>query len=213
MEVLGDRSVNQMRQNLALYHSLLREGHRITLVGSANSRFGGVEEIGYPRTYIAADDSDPRAIDPDEVFESLRRGHAFVTSGPWIEFSIRGNQMGDMFAWEMGEAVEIEYSVKCPGWISLAFIDISKEGNFVQRMTLPGDRSVAPVRVWSPPEGNNKFMVRHDHIFTVEVTGGRPIEPLNPANPGAAQFIPVALSNPIWVDTDGNGRYDHYDYD
>jgi hypothetical protein len=214
MEVFGDRDLNHKRDDLGLWHGLLREGHRITAVASANSHYAGVEEIGYPRTLIAAEDSDPRAIDPDEVWASLRAGNAVVTSGPWIEFSIRGHQMGEMFPWEMDEPVRVNYRVISPSWIPLANVEICKEGLFVQRMTLPGgEGTMGAVRVWTPPEGRDRFMVRHDQIFTIEVKGARHLRPMNPANGFPEAFVPLAVSNPIWVDTDGNGRFDIFSYE
>lgn len=208
-EVFSDRDLGRMRHNLDLYYELLREGHRLTAIGSANSRFAGLEEIGYPRTYVAANDADPRAIDPAEVFASLRAGNAVVTTGPWIEFSILDQPIGSMILWEPGEPIEIDLRVVCPRWMQLAYVDVCKEGVFVSRRTFL-EPAEGPVYDWRPEEGRNRYMVRSDHIFTVEVKGRQPLSPMNPLNLMPQPFEPWAMTNPIWIDTDGNGRFDAF---
>lgn len=212
MEVFGGKDMNQHALDMAIYNRLLQEGHRIIAVGSSNSRYGALEEIGHPRTYIAADDSDPANIDPDEVFASLRAGNAFVTTGPWIEFSIFDGeyQMGDMLPWERGEPVEVSLRVSCPGWMGVSSIDICKEGQFVRRDNMVIENN-ARVFDWTLSDENSRFMVRHDQIFTVAVRGRHALSPMNPANPMSQPLLPIAISNPIWVDTDGNGRFDNFE--
>jgi hypothetical protein len=207
MEVFGDKDIETFRQNMELYYSLLREGHRITAVASANSHYAGLEEIGYPRTYVAADDADPRAISPDQVFASLKAGNALVTNGPWVEFSIMDRPMGSMIPWEQGEPIEVSLRVVCPVWMQLAYVDVCKEGLFVTRHTFL-QPATGLVYDWTPEPNDRRFMVRHDQIFTVEVAGRLPITPMNPYNGFHIPFVPWAVTNPIWIDTDNNGRYD-----
>ncbi len=212
VEVFGDRDLSHFREDLRMYHSLLREGHRFTAVGSANSHYGALEEIGYPRTYIAAEDSDPRAIDPEEVWESLRSGNALVTTGPWVEFSIQGNPMGSMMLWEAGDPIEVAVRVLSPRTSPLSHLEIHKGGDFVWRhsfLVAPAE----PLAVWEPEGGVDRIMVRSDEIITVQVEGLTQIDLFNPHNVPIEPFIPWAVTNPIWIDTDGNWQYDHFSYD
>jgi hypothetical protein len=212
MEVFGDRDSNRRDLSLELYHSLLLEGYRIHSTGSANSHFAGLEEIGYPRTYVAADDSDPSSIDPEEVFESLRAGNLFVTTGPFIEFSVEGHPMGSMFLWEMGEPIEIDLRVTCPIDINLAYVDVCKQGLFAQRHAFL-EAPAGMIYDYRPTEGRDRLMIRSDDVLSVAVGGASPIRPMNPLAEGARQLTHMAFSNPIWVDTDGNGRFNQFLYD
>jgi hypothetical protein len=212
MEVFGDRNLNRLDLSLELYHSLLREGHRLHSTGSANSHFAGLEEIGLPRTYVAADDSDPSSIDSQEVLDSLRAGNLFVTTGPFIEFTVEGHPMGSMFLWEMGEPIEVDLRVTCPINMGLAYVDICKQGIFAQRHAFLEAPS-GMIYDYRPPEGRNRLMIRSDEVLSVEVGGASVIQPMNPYAEGARQFTHMAISNPIWVDTDGNGRFNQFLYD
>ncbi|MBN1476165.1 CehA/McbA family metallohydrolase [Candidatus Sumerlaeota bacterium] len=212
MEVFGDRDMDRLNLSLELYHSLLHEGYRIQSTGSANSHFAGLEEIGYPRTYVAADDSDPSSIDPQEVFDSLRAGNLFVTTGPFIEFTVEGHPMGSMFLWEMGEPVEVDLRVTCPVNIRLAYVDLCKQGLFAQRHAFLEPPS-GMIYDYRPPEGRNRLMIRSDEVLSVEVGGASPIQPMNPFAEGARQLTHMAFTNPIWIDTDGNGHFNEFLYD
>jgi hypothetical protein len=89
----------------------------------------------------------------------------------------------------------------------LSYVDVLKEGLFVQRQTfLRGPEE--NVMVWEPSAEQRRFMARHDHFFTVEVSGRTAISPISPANANTEPLVPWALTNPIIIDTDGNGRFD-----
>ena len=92
----------------------------------------------------------------------------------------------------------------------LSHVDICKEGAFVHRHSVLRSPD-GMVHEWRPREDQRRYMVRHDQIFTVEVVGRRPLQPMNPLNAMPQPFVPWAVSNPIWVDTDGNGRFDVYE--
>lgn len=207
MEVFGNRDRGDYLASRDLWYTLLREGHRVMVSASPNSRFAGVEEIGVPRVYVAADDSDPRQIDPEEVFRSLRAGNAFISTGPFVHFEVMGHPLGSMIQWEVGEPVEIDLRVIAPVEQRLEYVEVNKNGLFARRHMFV-QPVTSPVYDWSPPEDGRLYQVRSDEIFTIEVGSRRPLSPVNALNASNETFLPMALTNPIWIDTDSNGRYD-----
>ena len=74
------------------YYRYLNSGYRLPLVGGTDKMSSGVA-VGQYRTYVR--------IPPDEEFDytawcrNLKRGRAFLSGGPLLEFSVEGAQIGD----------------------------------------------------------------------------------------------------------------------
>lgn len=118
-----------------------------------------------------------------------------------------GHPLGSMIQWEVGEPVEIDLRVIAPVEQRLEYVEVNKNGLFARRHMFV-QPVTSPVYDWSPPEDGRLYQVRSDEIFTIEVGSRRPLSPVNALNASNETFLPMALTNPIWIDTDNNGRYD-----
>ena len=185
---------------------LLNRGRFFPLTGSSDSHAADRDEPGYSRTYILY--SGPRAagLDWKAVFDSLRKGRSFASNGPLLDFRVNGATMGETVKAKSGR-VDISMEVRSAPWVSVDEV----------RLIVNGERKVLfPVK--APASQVQKFAQRislqleKDSYLALEVEGRKTLYPVVQQPSLTAQLkdaaLPYALSNPIFVDADGNGRFD-----
>jgi TolB protein len=76
------------------WYAVLNNGLRVTAVGGEDSisSMHRSKLVGSARTYVHTGD---RGLDADAWFEGLRRGRAFVTTGPLVELTVNGQIPGE----------------------------------------------------------------------------------------------------------------------
>jgi hypothetical protein len=79
------------RINTDIWYSFLNLGYKVLPVGGADFPYFGPTLPGVERTYVSVD--GPFSI--DGWYNAFRRGHAYVTNGPFLEFTVNGRQMGE----------------------------------------------------------------------------------------------------------------------
>jgi hypothetical protein len=185
--------------------ALLETGVRVVGTGNSDSHLVRYYWAGYPRTYVYAPDG---ARDPATILTALRAGRVFVTSGPFLEVSIAGSLPGDRVVAQGGEVL-VDVVVRAP-----AYIDVEELQVFVGRTlvtTLP-IRHAAPVMQSgtvaageAPPivryQGQLRVPVERDAPLVVRVRSDTPMDDFL----GRRAVIPMAFTNPIFVDADGDG--------
>lgn len=176
--------------------ALLNAGHHVMAVGSSDSHTVG-DPVGQGRTYLRSRSDRPREIDLDEACAAFVRGHASIALGIFVTARIGGAGMGEV-ARAAGE-VEVELTVRAPGWVR------PKEA-FVYVNGRRAARRAVPSRAGEPTDVTLRLPVRlpaHDAYVVCAVLGDGVSAPfwrtMEPYTLGA--------TNPIWVDVDGDGRY------
>jgi len=185
---------------------LLNRGRFFPLIGSSDSHAGDGEEPGYSRTYILY--SGPRAAELDwaVLFDSLKRGKSFASNGPLLDFRVNGATLGETVKAKSGRA-DLSLDVRSAPWVSVDEV----------RLIINGERKIVfPVK--TPASRVQKLSERislhleRDAYLALEVLGRRTLYPVVQQPSQTAQSkdaaLPYALSNPIFVDVDGNGRFD-----
>ncbi|MFZ2052885.1 MAG: CehA/McbA family metallohydrolase [Candidatus Aminicenantales bacterium] len=186
---------------------LLNRGYAVPIVGSSDSHGIDREEPGYSRTYVYFPDEKRTPFDQKAFIAALKKGRSFVTNGPLIAFGANGHQApGDLVEAKTGK-VDISLRVWGAPWVDMEEV----------RLILNGERRIVfPVR---PQDGAiDKFeqeiriSLTEDTSICVEAMGGKTLYPVlqSPSRTGSreAGTLPYALTNPIFVDVDGNGRFD-----
>ena len=179
------------------WYALLRQGFRRT--GTANSDSHAPTELtAYPRNYVAvAERSDAQAFDA-----ALLAGRSFGTTGPRVRaLRVNGGSLGDLVAAEHGR-VHVEYEVDGAGWVPIDEVRILVNGEVV---------STARER-----SGALDLALERDGFVTLEAGAPLDADPVAwaRAHPGlyteviAPGFVATAFTNPVFVDVDGNGRFD-----
>jgi hypothetical protein len=187
---------------------LLEKGHRFVATGDSDSHRIQYQWAGYPRTYVAlppdqAGDTG-KPIDGTALVASLKAGHAFVTSGPFVEASIDGHGPGDTVTLR-DPVARLHVRARAAPWIDVTEIEV-----------LVGTATVARVGVkgrpcdTATPTGSKEEAARSSVRFegdldvpvpsaggfvVVVVRGTRAMDNVLPYMP----IQPLAFTNPIWI--------------
>jgi hypothetical protein len=186
---------------------LLNRGYRFSIVGSSDCHGIDRQEPGYSRTYVSLPDERQKPLDRAALIAALKKGHSFVTNGPMIGLKVDTvNGPGDLVT-AKGKRVEISLRVWSAPWVDVEEV----------RLVLNGQRRIIfPVRA---KEGSiEKFTqeiglpLTEDTYICAEALGGKTLFPVlqSASWSGKAEdgTLPYALTNPVFVDVDGNGRFD-----
>jgi len=119
-----------------------------------------------------------------------------VSCGPLVGFQVEGHGLGELAPAAGGQAT-VHLRVEAPAWMALAEARIVKNGEVTWSL---------PVADWTGAGGGVRLeldlpvAVDADAWLALEVTGQGSLWPID----GDA---PYALTNPIYVDADGDGQW------
>jgi hypothetical protein len=219
------------------YFRYLERGMTPTQVASSDSH-GGNKEPGFPRTYFRASTDFPAKMEVEEAVASMRGGHAFATYGPFVRADIDGKTFGETVAASGGGSVVMNLDVLTPSWFGVDRVEIYVNGLIERvltpdggpeviedvrgkvTLTVPGrdswvvviamglgdDMLMRPI-VLDVPFGEVQLSrVAADAFSRVPVVNE--LFTAGPLAPDWSRIPPFAITNPIYLDVDGNGRYD-----
>ncbi len=186
---------------------LVNRGYPVRIVGSSDAHGIDSGETGYARTYVLMAEPVAGAIDRDALVAAMRKGRAFVSNGPVV--AVRANRkatFGDLLTAKNGR-VDLDITVTGAPWLDVAEV----------RLIVDGER-----RPPLAPKGADGLTVKfHDHVrvdmardgwIAVEVVGAQSLYPLIQQRSGDGSAgdaaLPYAITNPIFIDTNGDGRSD-----
>lgn len=201
-----------IRETLNLQFNTWFEGYdKIKPFGGSKSVMSWGEELGYPRVYIASSAENPSQINENEIVESIRKGNYLITNGPLIKFTINGKPPGSLITDTDGK-VDCHLEVMAPPWAPTSYIDLNLDGIFFRRIIQPPSQDVVRFPRASTPKGSEDFQITitKDSIITVEVasTGEADLAPIVPPHPYQTGGVKTfAITAPIFIDFDGNGKY------
>lgn len=198
IEVMNGDSWPQYLATRADWYALLRQGVRRT--GTANSDSHAPSELAaYPRNYVKVGHGRD---DPQRFDAAVLAGRSFGTTGPRVRtLRVNYGSIGDLVAAERGR-VHIEYAVDAANWVPIDEVRILVNGEVVLARAMRN--------------GALDLELARDGFVTLEA--GAPLD-ADPAawiraHPGlyteviAPGFVSTAFTNPVFVDVDGNGRFD-----
>lgn len=198
LEVVAFGFRDETTRVLADWFALLRAGHRITATGNSDSHVIYGREVGWPRTYVCVEDDTPPRLDVNAFVAALRAGCATVSGGPFVTIQSGSTRMGGVAAAQRGRA-QIQVRVQAPAWIDTQRLTLFVDGEPKETIALPQ----SPVLRFDRPL---EASCARDCFLTVLVEGDEPLQPVLPGEEGRVP-TPVALTNPIFFDVDGDGRF------
>lgn len=183
------------------YLLMVARGVHVTAVGNSDSHEIRYEWPGYPRTYVRARERTEAA-----VVEGIRGGHAFVTSGPFLDVRVDEAGPGDL-AHAAGGSVEVRVHVECAPFMRVDHLEVWM--NAAKAIDVPLVANPEPrrrERASDPPRATRydvrvALPVSADTAIVVLVRGERTLDDYF----GRAMIPPLAVANPIWIDADGDG--------
>jgi hypothetical protein len=170
------------------WFSLLRQG--VLLTGTANSDSHTLLKlVAVPRNYVSTPRDGVAAFDPSVFVRAIREGRCFGTTGPLLEVALGEAGIGDRFR---GREGRLRVRVRAAPWVPVSHARIYVDGRLARSEPVAaGDEIEVPLRF------------ERDAFVTVEVEGA-PDATYSTVLPG---FAPLAFSNPIFVDADGDDRW------
>jgi hypothetical protein len=177
------------------WYALLAQGHART--GTANSDTHGPGQLaGFPRNFVWRGEGE-------SFSELVRAGRLFGTNGPLVvRFQVDGELPGSLVTAKEGQ-VRVDYAFASAPWVPVD----------ERRLLINGTG-----RVERLPKNRGSVVVTLERDAFITLEAGAPLEASREAwiesHPGlytevlAPGHVPVAFTNPVFVDVDGNGVFD-----
>ncbi len=203
LEILNgymDPTLSQLDTLLADWFGLLSHGHRVAATGNSDTHHLTYNLGGYPRNYIRVADDRPGHTPLSTIAAELKAQHSFFSSGPFVRVAIGAAGPGDL-ATARGGQVEAEITIWAAPWIAVSRVIVYLNGREAHRYAIADHSAVLR------SQQRLRLAVPRDAYLVLRVEGERPLSPV--VGDGRHFAVrPLAITNPIYIDTDGNGRFD-----
>jgi len=209
------------------WFALLDRGHKATGMGASDTHKLLGDEPGDARTLLFVGDGKdtPGGFGRKDVVTAMREHHAITTNAPFIDMKVNGQGIGNTVT--ATGSVSVDITVKAPSWAKVDTLVVYVNSAVVQTIAIPGGTDFAmsvPLTLtkdsWVVAEvtgTQNMFPVISPVEFppldasviinalsagidlsSLPIAGKLQPDRLHPATP-------YAITNPIWLDRDGNG--------
>ena len=141
------------------------------------------------------------------MIQAIKWGHSFASNGPIIDVKVNDTfKCGDTLTDKDGN-VELEVRVQSASWIAVDAV----------RLIINGKRKLGfPIQQKNPGAldfaKNIQLNIKEDSYIVVEILGKKSLYPVMQATArnglSSNAILPYALTNPIFIDVDGNGKFD-----
>jgi hypothetical protein len=178
---------NAGRAGFHPWYAVLNNGLRITAVGGEDSisSLHASKLVGSARTYVH---TGARGLTADAWFEHLRRGNAFVSTGPLVELTVDGKMPGESVMLPASGGT-IAVAARARSITPLDTVTLVFNGEVVERVPLATDRKSADVKKSLRVTRSGWYHLRAE---------GAPGERF-PLDTAFAQ----AFTNPVWITVGG----------
>jgi hypothetical protein len=192
------RSVDRMIDD---WFALLQHGHMVTATGNSDTHHLDHNIGGYPRNYVRVQEDKPQALrDPGEIPRAVKGHHVLFTTAPFVVVRVDGAGIGDVATARGGDA-KVELEVRAASWVSVSQVTLYVDGHEAHRWNVPKSADAVRFKESFPVH------VPRDAWVVVRVDGDEPLAPVV-GDRKRFDVRPLALTNPVFLDVDGNGKYD-----
>lgn len=198
--------VNTGQNRIHAWLQLLNQGIRVPGVVNTDAHYN-FHGSGGLRNYIKSPTDDPAQVKTLDIVHESEKGHIVVTTGPFMEVKLRtadGQAIpGDEV--RASDVMTLSVRVQCPNWFDIDRVQVLLNGrpdpklNFTRAGAL--DR-FTDTRV-KFDQRITLTLAADTHIIVVAIGEHSTLGPVMGPNVGKMQ--PVAVSNPIYIDVDGDG--------
>ncbi len=210
------------------WFTMLDRGHRATGMGVSDTHGLFGEEPGYARTmlFVGKGKDTPGGFTRDDVIRAIREHRAITTNAPFLELFAGTASIGDTF---VGGNVELRVRVRSASWARVSRLVVYSNSAVIAQRTIPPDQGTDYETIIPLQPARDSWVVAEvfgdDNMFPVLTPTEFPPLDLSAviaslgvgldlsALPLASKLKPeavhpqrpYAITNPIWIDVDGNG--------
>jgi hypothetical protein len=186
---------------------LLNRGYYFPLTASSDSHSIDRGEPGYSRTYVMYEGKEGDNLNWEALALAIKKGRSFASNGPLVEFKVNGEyHSGDFFTSPDGKA-EIWIKVQSSPWVAVDEVRLIVNGE--RKMNFPVKAAREEIQKFTE---QISLKLKKDSYIAVEVLGKRSLYPIlqRYSREGLLKdaALPYALTNPVFIDVDGNGKFD-----
>ncbi len=226
--IVGSDGRPQYPGTVETWFTMLDRGHKATGMGTSDSHHLLGDEPGYARTllYVGQGKDVPGGYSRQDVVDAIRAHRAIATNAPFIDMTIDGHMIGDTFV-KAGTA-NVQLHIRSPSWAPVDHLTVYSNSAVVYDQPIPAPGTdyaiTVPVTLtqdaWVVAEvtgSQNMFPVLTPTEFppldATIIIGALSVGLDLSSLPLTAKLKPLrthfstpyAITNPIWLDTDGNG--------
>lgn len=186
---------------------MLNNGYRIPGVVNTDAHYN-FHGSGWLRNYIKSSTDVPSEIDTMEMVHESEHGHVVISNGPYLAVTAKNGAntaiAGDDLSANDGK-VSLEIEVQCPNWFDINRVQLfvngrpSKDHNFTRRTT--PDKFLNETTKFK--QTIELSLDGDAHVIVGTIGEGWKLGPV--MGPEHAEDVPVAFTNPVFVDVDGDG--------
>lgn len=182
------------------WYSFLDRGFLATATGNSDSHRAVTSEVGYPRNYVKLDVDTPAKLDLSALAKAVKEQRVVVSGGPFLSVSVGGKGLGEV-APATSKKAKIAIKVQAPTWMTVDTLRVIMGGVEAHKLTLDA-KTTDPTNPVIRYNAELELLPEKDTWVIVVATGVTPMDPVSRGD------VPFAVSNPIYLDVDGNGAYD-----
>lgn len=184
------------------WYELWRQGYTMTGTGNSDSHALHVELAGLPTNLIhvgAYPDMKPR----DAFHQAIKDGRVSVSTGPVVELQVvSATGKGGPGDTVVGKEVTARVRVRAPSWVPVPEVRLMVNGRLAHTAKLEPTGLIRGEFEW-PLELRKDSFITAEASYPLDHRGKMP-EPYASVAPG---YVPLAFTNPVRVDQDGNGEW------
>lgn len=134
---------------------------------------------------------------PSDLRTAIRSMRAIASNGPWVHLKVEGKEIGDTHK-VLGGKVRAQVTADAAGWIDLTRLQLYRNGVLFKE--IPITKRTHPAL-----QEEIDIPVTEDGWIVAVALGDMPLPIAVIGEVKGGQAKPVALTNPIWLDADGDG--------
>lgn len=203
------RGKNENHNTVFDWLQLLNQGFRIYGVVNTDAHYN-YHGSGFLRNWIQSSTDDPAKIEYMDMVPAAEQGRLVMSNGPYLEVTATETGKSDkvVSGQDLKAAsgkVSLKVRVQCPNWLDVNRLFVLVNGRPHPMHDYSRDKNPDAFRsgVVKVERTLDLDLKGDSHLVVVTGQTGGSLGPVLGPNYGKAE--PAALSNPIFVDVDGNG--------
>ncbi|HZS40862.1 MAG TPA: CehA/McbA family metallohydrolase [Polyangia bacterium] len=184
---------------------LVGHGYRVTALGNSDSHRINWVRAGFPRTWLRLPIDKPSDITGALLSDAIHHQRAIASTGPFITLAADGAQIGDTVIPAQSGQVLVTVTVDAPGWMKVDTVNVYVNG--VIRRSFAVGAGQRPVFSASFAQA----LTPGEDAWIVAFASGQEPLPLDVVGEyslaNGAAMLPWAITNPVFVDGDGDGAW------